>query len=145
MVDPVTIAVASSTVSVVLARMEAAEDKANAHKIIKNIGEMIDQAKEDIKHELFYLRRQDLDGYILGIGGSLRTYATIDEILRDTDETLGKLTAIVSDFNNFEESRHAYLLYITMIGLECIELVELKFIYSESEVEKKILKIGKTK
>lgn len=69
----------------------------------------------------------------------------IDEILRDTDETLGKLTAIVSDFNNFEESRHAYLLYITMIGLECIELVELKFIYSESEVEKKILKIGKTK
>ena len=53
MVDPVTIAVASSTVSVVLARMEAAEDKANAHKIIKNIGEMIDQAKEDIKHESF--------------------------------------------------------------------------------------------
>ena len=67
----------------------------------------------------------------------MRTYATIDEILRDTDETLGKLTAIVSDFNNFEESRHAYLLYITMIGLECIELVELKFIYLESEVEKK--------
>jgi hypothetical protein len=145
MSDPVTIAVGSAAVAYVLSRVHAEENKVEANRIIRDIGELIEDAKEDIKEELRYLRQQELEGEILGIGESLKDYVGVhtrnflEEILSRVGRLKGLLTVIADDVNNLEDARHAYLLYITMIGVYSIILVEIKFIYSESEEDKRDL------